>query len=191
MRNILKNKKGFTLVELIVVLALVAVVMVPVSSFFITNYKYLNKTTKETEAQRQAEKSINNIADILINTKSALDRSYVGNNSSLGVERIVFKLRDGSFVVLQYMDSNSDGRKDSINAKETNDYDYIIKASEITETIKAKNVNYFDVTLKPDDSNIANSNIAVITITVSDSGKEEGDEAVTLKTEIFMRNSNR
>lgn len=191
MRNLLKNKKGVTLVELIVALALITVVMIPVSSFFITNYKYLYKANKEIEAQRQAEKSINNLTDILINTKAALDRSYIGNNPSLSIDRIVFSLMDGSFVVLQYMDSNSDGRRDSINTKKTNDFDYIIQASEMSETIKAKNVNYFNVILKPDDSNIVNSNMAVLTITVSDSGVADRDETVTVNSEIFMRNFNR
>lgn len=191
MRNLLKNKRGITLVELIVALALVVVVMIPLSSFFITNYKYLYKANKEIEAQRQAEKSMNNLSDVLINTKAALDRSYIGNNSSLSIERIVFSLMDGSFVVLQYMDTNSDGRRDSINAKETSDIDYIIQATEISETIKAKNVDYFNVILKPDDSIIVNSNIAVLTITVSDSGEAEGDETVTVSSEIYMRNFNK
>lgn len=191
MRNLLKNRRGITLVELIVALSLVMVVMIPLSSFFITNYKNLYKVDKQIEAQRQAEKSINNLADILINSKAALDRSYISNNPSLSVERIVFSLMDGSFAVLQYMDTNSDGRRDSINAKNTSDIDYVIQAAEISETIKAKNVDYFNVILKPDDSNIANSSMAVLTITVSDSGEAEGDETVTVSSEIYMRNFDR
>lgn len=187
----LKNKKGVTLIELIIVLALITVVMIPVSSFFITNCKYLNKASKELEAQGQAEKSINNIADILINAKAAVSRSYVDNNSALGIDRIVFSLMDGSFVVLQYMDSNSDGRRDSINVKKTSDIDYIIQASEASETIRAKNIVYFDIIFKPDDSNISNSNIAVLTITVTDSGNAKGDEIAIVKSEIFLRNYNR
>lgn len=191
MRNLLKNRRGITLIELIVALSLVMVVMIPLSSFFITNYKNLYKVDKQVEAQRQAEKSINNLADILINSKAALDRSYISNNPSLSIDRIVFSLMDGSFVVLQYMDTNSDGRRDSINAKNTSDIDYIIQDTEILETIKAKNVDYFNVILKPDDSNIANSSMAVLTITVSDSGAAEGDETVTVSSEIYMRNFDR
>lgn len=191
MRNLLKNRRGITLIELIVALSLVMVVMIPLSSFFITNYKNLYKVDKQIEAQRQAEKSINNLADILINSKAALDRSYISNNPSLSIDRIVFSLMDGSFVVLQYMDTNSDGRRDSINAKNTSDIDYIIQATEISETIKANNVDYFNVILKPDDSNIANSSMAVLTITVSDSGAAEGDETVTVSSEIYMRNFDR
>lgn len=191
MRNLLKNRRGITLIELIVALSLVMVVMIPLSSFFITNYKNLYKVDKQIEAQRQAEKSINNLADILINSKAALDRSYISNNPSLSIDRIVFSLMDGSFVVLQYMDTNSDGRRDSINAKNTSDIDYIIQDTEISETIKAKNVDYFNVILKPDDSNIANSSMAVLTITVSDSGAAEGDETVTVSSEIYMRNFDR
>ncbi|MGH4138002.1 PilW family protein [Clostridium sp.] len=56
-----RNKKGFTLVELIISMAIFSIVMGTIYFFFITNYKILNKVSLETDIQTEAEKAIEKI----------------------------------------------------------------------------------------------------------------------------------
>ncbi|MDF2520911.1 MAG: hypothetical protein K0R84_1539, partial [Clostridia bacterium] len=151
MNKLIKNRKGFTLVELILVLALLSIVMVPLSSFMIVNYKYLNKANKQIEAQAEAESAVNAISGILQSAKEAAARSFVDGNPSQGVERMVFELADGSYTVFQYVDSDSDGSRDAVCAKNTSDINELIASSEIQATAIARNVAFFNIELKPDN----------------------------------------
>jgi prepilin-type N-terminal cleavage/methylation domain-containing protein len=189
MNKLIKNRKGFTLVELILVLALLSIVMVPLSSFMIVNYKYLNKANKQIEAQAEAESAVNAISGILQSAKEAAARSFVDGNPSQGVERMVFELADGSYTVFQYVDSDSDGSRDAVCAKNTSDINELIASSEIQATAIARNVAFFNIELKPDNDDMTKSNMAVITITTTDDDKSQINESTTVKSEIFMRNS--
>ncbi len=55
----MKNNKGFTLIELIVVLGLTAVVIAVVMSFFIANFKSYETINTESELQYQSQYIIN------------------------------------------------------------------------------------------------------------------------------------
>lgn len=59
-----RNKKGFTLVELMISMAIFSMVMGTIYSFFLTNYKFLNRVSLETEIQTEAEKAIEKITNI-------------------------------------------------------------------------------------------------------------------------------
>jgi prepilin-type N-terminal cleavage/methylation domain-containing protein len=59
-----RNKKGFTLIEIIIAMAIFLIVMVTIYSFFLTNYKFLNRVSLETEIQTEAEKAIEKITNI-------------------------------------------------------------------------------------------------------------------------------
>ena len=50
-----KNNKGFTIVELVVSLALLAIVLVPVSGFFINSFKVQGKTSMNSSITRVAQ----------------------------------------------------------------------------------------------------------------------------------------
>lgn len=60
------NDKGFTLIELIVILALASIVMLAVMSFFITNYKSYNRLNTESELQYQSQYIINFMTDKIL-----------------------------------------------------------------------------------------------------------------------------
>ncbi|MGE4282257.1 MAG: PilW family protein [Clostridia bacterium] len=50
----LSNKKGYTLVELLVTIAIIGIISVPISSFFIANYSTFFKESNSVEVQQVA-----------------------------------------------------------------------------------------------------------------------------------------
>lgn len=190
MKRCFKNNKGFTLIELVLVIALIAIVMIPLSSFFLANYGYFNKSSQQIEAQEQAEKAVNAFSDRIMNAREVSARSYIGGNPSNSVERIVFAMMDGSYLIFQYKDENADGTKDAICMVQSGDVNYLVPDSDIAATLKARNVTAFKVTLKPDDSSLPDSNTAELSITTTDESKRN-NETVTIQNEINLRNFGR
>ncbi len=66
----MKNNKGFTLIELIVVLGLAGIVMSVVMSFFITNYKSYETINTESEVQYQSQYIINFMTNKILAAES-------------------------------------------------------------------------------------------------------------------------
>ncbi|MGV8983341.1 PilW family protein [Clostridium sp.] len=60
------KKKGMTLIELLIAMAILAIVLSVVSTFFLTNYNTLNSVNKDLELQSQGEKAINFMVDNII-----------------------------------------------------------------------------------------------------------------------------
>lgn len=190
MKAYMQNRKGFTLLELILVMALLSIVLIPLSTFFISNYNYFHKSNQQIEAQEQAEKAINSFSERIMNAKFVAARNYVGNNPANSVERIVFAMKDGSYLIFQYMDENADGERDAICVEKSNDVDHYIASTSIQNTIRARNVIDFDVLLKPDDINLANSNLVQLGITTTDNSNKK-KETVTVRSEVSLRNFGR
>ncbi|MBW9155235.1 PilW family protein [Clostridium tagluense] len=67
------KKKGITLIELIIAMAILFIVLSVISSFFFTNYKTLNLVNKDLELQSQGEKVINFMVDNIIDGYSVLE----------------------------------------------------------------------------------------------------------------------
>ncbi len=66
----MKNNKGFTLIELVVVLGLAGIVMSVVMSFFITNYKSYETINTESEVQYQSQYIINFMTNKILAAES-------------------------------------------------------------------------------------------------------------------------
>ncbi len=62
----MKNKRGFTLIELIVILGLATIVIGVVMSFFIANYRSYNRLNTESELQYQSQYIINFMTDKIL-----------------------------------------------------------------------------------------------------------------------------
>lgn len=58
--------KGFTLVEVLITLSIVGVILSAIFTFFLTNYKVINKAQIEVELQAEGEKIIEKISNIAI-----------------------------------------------------------------------------------------------------------------------------
>lgn len=66
----MRDKRGFTLIELIVVLGLASIVISVVMSFFIANFKSYEAINTESEAQYQSQYIINFMTDKILGAES-------------------------------------------------------------------------------------------------------------------------
>lgn len=67
-----RKEKGFTLVEVLITLAILGIILPIIFTFFLTNYKTLNKSEIEVEVQTQAEKAIEKITNIAIESSNVI-----------------------------------------------------------------------------------------------------------------------
>ena len=71
-----KNQKGFTLVELIIAVAIVAIVSVTIVSFMIAGSRSYASSSTETNIQQEAQIAMNQISDLIIDTSKAVTYKY-------------------------------------------------------------------------------------------------------------------
>ncbi len=71
-----KNQKGFTLVELIIAVAIVAIVSVTIVSFMIAGSRSYASSSTETNIQQEAQIAMNQISDLIIDTSKAVTYTY-------------------------------------------------------------------------------------------------------------------
>lgn len=96
----MKNIKGFTLIELIVILGLATIVMLAVMSFFIANYRSYNRLNTESELQYQSQYVINFMTDKILETeefkgKDADDKySFINDDGT----KLTFKIENGKLI---------------------------------------------------------------------------------------------
>ena len=63
MKNLKLRKRGLSLIELVVALSLIAIILMIVSPFFISNYVTLDKTSNQIDFQREAKAIMNYFTD--------------------------------------------------------------------------------------------------------------------------------
>lgn len=79
------TKKGITLIELIIVIALIGIILIPISNFFLTSYSNLHKVDKEIELQSQGEKALEKF--VKISMMSSGIQSIKRNNEELNLQK--------------------------------------------------------------------------------------------------------
>lgn len=63
MKNLKLKRRGLSLIELLVALSLIAIILMIVSPFFISNYVTLDKTSNQIDFQREAKAIMNYFTD--------------------------------------------------------------------------------------------------------------------------------
>lgn len=63
MKNLKLKKRGLSLIELVVALSLIAIILIIVGPFFISNYVTLDKTSNQIDFQREAKAIMNYFTD--------------------------------------------------------------------------------------------------------------------------------
>ena len=63
MKNLKFKRRGLSLIELVVALSLIAIILMIVGPFFISNYVTLDKTSNQIDFQREAKAIMNYFTD--------------------------------------------------------------------------------------------------------------------------------
>lgn len=71
-----ENNKGFTLIELVITLAIVAILSLAAFSFAIVSSRTYQKQTKDVEVQYESQLAMNQIQELLIDAGKAVSYSY-------------------------------------------------------------------------------------------------------------------
>ncbi|UWG98592.1 type II secretion system GspH family protein [Dehalobacter sp. DCM] len=69
MKDALKNNKGFTIIELLAVISLLAIVTVTISTFFLNNQRAYKMSVDEVTVQEQAQTAMSTIVEKTIESK--------------------------------------------------------------------------------------------------------------------------
>lgn len=93
----LLNRRGFTLMELVVAIGIIGVVLTAISSFLISNMKAFNYADDQIQAQYQAQAAVNSFIDKAMGTKGIEDISLDGNN----LQNVVLLKLDGGYLTIR------------------------------------------------------------------------------------------
>lgn len=145
------NNKGFTLLELLIVLGIVGIITTAIFSFFLSNLKTFHRANDQIEAQYNAQNAMNKLVDYIIEAE--------GIEGPLTTP-ITFKMSADKIIQIDYVDNSLNYREgENATAVKTDPYTF---ASNITRfTISSltndKGVN-IDITSTKNDAVVNLSN---------------------------------
>lgn len=109
MRKWLFNNKGFTLVELVVTIAIMTVVGGAITAFIVTSQKNFNSGSAEAELQYEAQLVENQLQDLLIDSARGISYSFNGQlaDGSIASNSNIFADTDSDILNAQVVDTKS------------------------------------------------------------------------------------
>lgn len=87
-----KDQRGFTIVELLIAIAILSIVVAAVCSFILVGSRSYASANSDISVQQEAQLAMNQMSDVLIDTTRSVN--YVGYDSS---DRSVLALKDSEF----------------------------------------------------------------------------------------------
>ncbi|MBO7253719.1 MAG: prepilin-type N-terminal cleavage/methylation domain-containing protein [Clostridia bacterium] len=136
--NIKVNKKGFTLVELLVCVAIMAVIALLVAEFVASSSSAYRRMSSQTKVQEVCQDSLNQISNIVRNSK-ALKVTIDDSSGAITMESKNYEEKNIRLVYVPDTEENGFGR---IYV----DYDYILDSG-VDITINADGENFNDFLL--------------------------------------------
>ena len=79
----MKNNKGFTLVELLVATAIIAIVITAITGFMVVGSRTFASTSAEVNLQHESQLAFNQLQDLIIDTALGVEYCYVGSGGSM------------------------------------------------------------------------------------------------------------
>lgn len=101
MKNLKLKKRGLSLIELVVALSLIAIILMIVGPFFISNYVTLDKTSNQMDFQREAKAIMNYFTDSAMEASNIESLTNVknevlsNNNYTESLKKNSLKSKDG------------------------------------------------------------------------------------------------
>ena len=101
MKNLKLKKRGLSLIELVVALSLIAIILMIVGPFFISNYVTLDKTSNQIDFQREAKAIMNYFTDSAMEASNIESLTNVKkevlskNNYTDSLQKNSLKSKDG------------------------------------------------------------------------------------------------
>ena len=82
------NQKGFTIVELLIGVAILSIVVVAIGSFMVTGTKTYTSENSDITVQEEAQLALNQISDVVIDTVSSVTYAGYPEGSGNGIEAL-------------------------------------------------------------------------------------------------------
>ena len=176
----LKEKKGFTLVELLVTLGIMCIVMTAIFTFFIFNYNTYHKAEDRIEAQYNVQKVMGEFIDSIIAAEKIIaitDRQgntiNFFNNDFYKIGQIRFKIGDKYYI---FKHEDDEIRRGYTTSQTDEPASYMTIASSIAA---------FEITPVPYDVGTTYNDCKGLQIRFT--GKKN-NQFVEVKNKIFLRN---
>ncbi|MDT8715478.1 prepilin-type N-terminal cleavage/methylation domain-containing protein [Clostridium sp. 19966] len=180
MKELKKVKKGFTLIELFLALALMSTILAIIFSFYIPHQKALNDTASKSQLQMDAQTIMQYFS------KSALEASRISSLNSI-TDTALLNSKTGEQNVSELTFSVDDTAG---NSQYT--YQYAMEGqklkytdSKVSNAVLAEDVNYIKIT--PIDKSIGEcSGVSIKLELITSDGKIKYD----VNNDIYFRNKN-
>ncbi|KXG76786.1 prepilin-type N-terminal cleavage/methylation domain-containing protein [Thermotalea metallivorans] len=183
MRYIHLDNKGYTLMELLLVLALVGIIMIPIGSFLIMHVKTFHQSNQQMEVQYQAQIAMNELINKAIEAKKIVAVYDKNNNNVINssqiheISKIIFE-RNGDKLCIEHKTSQEGDRALYYGTGNWNSGQYSTAYANVVYA------NYIEsLKIKPTDGTYSSCRGIEIIIQ-----SKKGNAEITIKNQIYFRN---
>jgi len=183
MTKYIKSSRGFTLIELIISIAITGMVITAVSSFMIYNIKSFHRSEDQFDVQYHAQSAMNQFVDKVIGTSGILDIEFSDEDAIIG--------KDGEYSISWVkLDNSKNAPPPSDEAVIFFRHDktkpamfYGYKSLSLANTQFAYYITDFRLKPLPDGTNFEDCRGIHISISA-----KKGQASITVENEIYFRN---
>ena len=175
MKNLKLKRRGLSLIELVVALSLIAIILMIVSPFFISNYVTLDKTSNQIDFQREAKAIMNYFTDSAMEASNIESLTNIknevlsNNNYTESLKKNSLKSKDG-YLKLTFNNSENKNEHTTFILKDRSLYmkkndSEEFKIGDLVSSIELTSLTEESTQDKEEINNFKNANAIKIEIT--------------------------
>lgn len=175
MKNLKFKRRGLSLIELVVALSLIAIILMIVGPFFISNYVTLDKTSNQIDFQREAKAIMNYFTDSAMEASNIESLTNVknevlsNNNYTESLKKDSLKSKDG-YLKLTFNNSENKNEHTTFILKDRSLYmkkndSEEFKIGDLVSSIELTSLTEESTQDKEEINNFKNANAIKIEIT--------------------------